>query len=300
MNNYTFNESANPNLKRWPLRIHPFVLVNLCKLAYKAAKEETNSQWEQKLPGRLDRWHASDVVIFRAGDTEGFAATIVQDDQKVRLYAWRGTETDRFRDLLADIKSAFRGNKVPSAFGSRTRVAGGFAAAMAEVWPQVAADLESRKDCKRIFLGHSLGGSLAAVCAAEAIIAGYGVDGLFTIGSPRIGNADYATILEERIKLNGEVCRVVNANDPVTSVPPSVWGFRHVGVDPWYFRASNATTMTGELIRPEQQGNGSTMFLDRVWAYWKNFFRLRLVREGGKRHSLDEYISLIKVAFRED
>src|SRR5262249_54451343 len=73
--------------------------------------------------------------------------------------------------------------------------------------------------------GHSLGAALATLAAARWA-AGHRVQGLYTFGSPRVGNAAFAATVP------GPCYRFVNNNDVVTRLPPPglFAGYRHVGV----------------------------------------------------------------------
>ena len=79
---------------------------------------------------------------------------------------------------------------------------------------------------KRI-AGHSLGGAMATLAAAELINADEPFLGLYTFGSPRVGDRSFARIfnVEARDRAN----RFQNNNDIVTRVPARLMGYSHVG-----------------------------------------------------------------------
>lgn len=70
--------------------------------------------------------------------------------------------------------------------------------------------------------GHSLGGAIATILAAELAKDGYEVS-LATFGSPRVGDADFAETFRS---LNIEHTRVVHADDIVPRFPKM--GYKHV------------------------------------------------------------------------
>lgn len=73
-------------------------------------------------------------------------------------------------------------------------------------------------------IGHSLGGALATLFAAD-----YGADLLCTFASPKVGDGPFAVAAQNRI---GEVVRYVNAGDIVPEVPisiPFLAPYVHVG-----------------------------------------------------------------------
>jgi hypothetical protein len=103
---------------------------------------------------------------------------------------------------------------------------GGFGAALASVWPQVAQALSGADDRPLFILGHSLGGALA-VLAADRVARelGRAPRAVYTFGMPRAGGAEFAG----RYALHAVTYRLLHGDDIVPSVPPSELGFRHVG-----------------------------------------------------------------------
>ena len=70
--------------------------------------------------------------------------------------------------------------------------------------------------------GHSLGGAMAACCAYDLVSQGAQIEGLVTFGQPRIGNKKLAEFLDE--KLGDRYLRLMNEDDPVPLLPPSIGG----------------------------------------------------------------------------
>lgn len=106
----------------------------------------------------------------------------------------------------------------------------GFKLALDGLWPQVESWL--RELHEPVFLaGHSLGGALATLAAARCLADPRLPDpaGLYTCGSPRVGDAAFGRSLDGLLH-----CRIVNDRDVVTTVPPplSLPGlpvYRHTG-----------------------------------------------------------------------
>ncbi|MBI3229486.1 MAG: hypothetical protein HYZ45_04650 [Burkholderiales bacterium] len=71
-----------------------------------------------------------------------------------------------------------------------------------------------------LFTGHSLGAALASLAASRY----HHVDHLYTFGSPRLGDQDFANSMAH---VNHS--RFVNCCDLVTTVPPELFGYRHFG-----------------------------------------------------------------------
>ena len=88
----------------------------------------------------------------------------------------------------------------------------GFKNALAEVWSDLLPYITrlDRKGCKIWMTGHSLGAALATLAADR-----YGnVRGVYTFGSPRVGN----DVFKE--KFDVKTYRIVNKDDIVARVPP--------------------------------------------------------------------------------
>lgn len=82
--------------------------------------------------------------------------------------------------------------------------------------------LRSLSPDKSLFVtGHSLGGALAALCAVDAAVnTHYRSPSLYTYGSPRTGDPDFAKAAGKYV-LNS--FRIANPFDIVTYVPPSIY-----------------------------------------------------------------------------
>ncbi|KAL6762402.1 Alpha/Beta hydrolase protein [Haematococcus lacustris] len=76
--------------------------------------------------------------------------------------------------------------------------------------------------------GHSLGGAMATLTALGLKRQGYNVAGLYTFGSPRVGNAGFSRLFRDA-GLWTRSYRFVNEDDAVPQVPLTVMGYAHVG-----------------------------------------------------------------------
>jgi triacylglycerol lipase len=105
----------------------------------------------------------------------------------------------------------------------------GFGDALAAVWPDITATLTATPRVGPLFIaGHSLGAALAVLCAQRAredfaITA----EAIYAFGMPRIGSPAFAEAFDQA--LGGMTYRFVHGDDIVATVPPSAFGFRHVG-----------------------------------------------------------------------
>jgi hypothetical protein len=103
------------------------------------------------------------------------------------------------------------------------RVHSGFLGAFAQMSDQLDAIVRARRPEQSIWLtGHSLGGALATLAAAH--LGRDAIQGLYTYGCPRVGDAAFADILPQESHV-----RFVHRDDWVTTVPPEVLGYVHAG-----------------------------------------------------------------------
>jgi hypothetical protein len=150
------------------------------------------------------------------------------------IVSFRGAEVLRkgegttLPDVLQDWKAD--ANVALVYWGGEGTVHQGFAMALDEVWwgrheqPGLKAYLDSltAKPAERSlwFTGHGLGAGLATLAASRC---GHAA-GLYTFGSPHVGDADFAH------SLRMPAYRFVNASDLVPSLLEAFGKFEHVGV----------------------------------------------------------------------
>ena len=149
-------------------------------------------------------------------------ACFVMSNPKYIIAAFRGTQIDNPHLMIPNPVDFITDAKFfPDAQGIHT----GFQEALAYIWNDVADFLTKQVQTSQRpvwFAGHSLGGALATLAATAYGAAN--VQGLYTFGSPRVGNAEFAG------SFNISCVRVVHGNDVVTTVPPLIpFGYQHVG-----------------------------------------------------------------------
>ena len=121
-----------------------------------------------------------------------------------------------------------------------------------EDWRALAADVESAIATARAaggdaaapltVVGHSLGGALAALAAFDLARDGYSVSEVWTAGSPRVGNSNFASAFET-VFARGENTRLTHYHDIVPHVPEEALGFHHVAGEVWLDEANDAATV---------------------------------------------------------
>lgn len=113
-----------------------------------------------------------------------------------------------------------------------------------------------------ILTGHSLGGALATLAAADL----NGRTEVVTFGAPRVGDADFV----ERYAGNVQrVTRYVYQLDPVPWVPGWRAGYRHVGGAKWHDGTAwqDGFTFAGLLGMAWQLAGTWRGMLERLWKY---------------------------------
>jgi triacylglycerol lipase len=167
---------------------------------------------------------------------------VAHNDRHV-VVAFRGSESGLrrgevdFTHILIDF-AVTDAKFVPVPFGGDRRkgqVHGGFQRGLESVWTTLTARLESLRDGRRLFwfTGHSLGGALATLAAAKAAdLAAFDLRGLYTCGSPRVGDATFKSffegLLRDRYRMG--YYRFVYQQDLVTTFPPPpLFPFTHAG-----------------------------------------------------------------------
>ncbi len=186
-------------------------------------------------------------------DSRGTECYLAQHDA-FAIVAFRGTQPDDWRDLFS--VSRF----VPVAWDVG-HVHRGFAEALEAVWRPLAAALDSLPaGCRVWFTGHSLGGALAALAAFRRRSQ---VGGLYTFGSPRVGDGVFATQLDST--LGQRSIRYANDHDVVTHVPPEPFAFpgryTHVRNLRWINKDGQVITTEPTVRHFVQDVIGDTAFL---------------------------------------
>jgi hypothetical protein len=179
-------------------------------------------------------WGFAACRTFEAGDTQCFIASTATH----ALIAFRGTES--VGDWLADLDA----RSLMRPYGAVHR---GFYHAFRDIEPALSSALASLSARRLLLTGHSLGGALATICAAEWQ-ATRDIAAVYTYGQPRCGNQRFREFLNARF--GDAFSRFVNDDDIVPRVPP---GFRHVG-HLFHFDATGNLQNSTESIAEASEG----------------------------------------------
>ncbi len=161
-----------------------------------------------------------EVKLFEGKSTQCFVAS----NAKFAIVAFRGSEA-RLRESDADPRHVIADwladlDFLPEPWDQGGNVHRGFKNALQEVWPDLEDYISNlQKNNRKIWItGHSLGAALATLAADR-----YGnIQGIYTYGSPRVGDRDF------KEDFNVNAYRFVNNSDIVTKVPPANM-YCHVG-----------------------------------------------------------------------
>lgn len=139
---------------------------------------------------------------------------LIEEENDIQYIAIPGS--NEIRDWWADAKF------VKVSRDGLGLIANGIADYYDEIIKEILKLLNKNK--KIILTGHSLGGALATVISLHLKQNGYDIDSLYSFGSPRAGNKDFAEKFE---KLQIPHFRFVNKCDIVPTIPDI--GFDHTG-----------------------------------------------------------------------
>ena len=203
---------------------------------------------------------------------------------QVAILSFRGTEPKEIEDWLTDAE--FK----PAAWAGPGLAHKGFATALDSQYAVIFAEIEKLQGTGRqlYITGHSLGAALATLMAARLAANPATRDliqGVYTYGSPRVGDQTFADAYERA--LGNRTFRVVNNEDIVTRLPPRVLGLKHVG----------------GLVYFDANGN-----LQRDAGFWQRFLNTvanavedfqKSVRTSVSDHSVELYLQRFRKLLRE-
>lgn len=158
-----------------------------------------------------ESWQLEKCHFVEKDNTECFVA----GNSETAIVAFRGTEA-KIKDWLIDLN--FIGTT--QSYG---RVHRGFWAAFQSVSDLLDVAIADLGTPKLILTGHSLGGALALIAAAEWF-GKHDVHSIYTYGQPAVGKGTFTEFMDGHI--SGAYHRVVNDDDIVPMVPPT---YRHTG-----------------------------------------------------------------------
>jgi|SRR5882672_5616201 len=230
--------------------------VEAARLAYFRAEKSDAEQ--ARLAEALGRVGFADLGLFSNSKTgaAGFGARRSADG--VALLAFRGTQPDDIKDLLADASA-----KLVPWGESAGQVHEGFAGDVRALKTQIDEWFEKAQPdpWKLIVTGHSLGAAMGTLAATI-----WQAEWLFTLGSPRVGNAEFTTTVAAT-----KMVRLVDCSDIVTRLPPPVHGYEHVkGCTYLTRRADVIENPDPDFVCAERRVAGVEYMRRYAWKFWRN------------------------------
>jgi hypothetical protein len=189
------------------------IAVEAARLAYYRA--EISEPEKARLTEALERVGFTDLELFVDAASGGAAFAARRAADGTALLAFRGTQPDNLKNLVTDAEAS------PVEWTeSSGHVHSGFAGAARALLPQIHQWLKSTNPdpTKLLFAGHSLGAALATLTATTCHPAW-----LVTLGSPRVGDAEFAVTVHAT-----QSVRFVDCCDAITEVPPPIGGYVHI------------------------------------------------------------------------
>ena len=156
------------------------------------------------------RWGFDTANFFSENTTQGFVASTGD----LVFLSFRGTK--EIRDWLVDIDI----RSIDRPYGTVHR---GFFEAFTDARTKMESLIGDLAGRKLVITGHSLGGALATIAAAEWQTK-YDISTIYTYGQPAVGRGNFQAFFARHY--SGKFFRVVNDRDIVARVPPN---FFHVG-----------------------------------------------------------------------
>jgi triacylglycerol lipase len=231
-------------------------------------KRKDGAPNEEKILGELQQLDADFAQVTGFSQKSSQGCVIV--NKKFIIAAFRGT--DEGGDWLDNVNA----RAMDGPFG---QVHSGFQRGLLDIWPEMKSAIRAARNKSEAYLplwitGHSLGGALATLAAAELIQGDEPFYGLYTFGSPRAGDRDFARIFNSEAAKR--TFRFQNNNDIVTRVPARVVGYSHVGSFVYITAKGTLTTDAGFWFQ----------FLDRVKGAVNDIGsrRLDLIEDHGMEH----------------
>jgi hypothetical protein len=248
-------------------------MASLAKWAY-GRIENQNADQEQICEAlrRIDPKFMA-VEFFDACSSQGM---VFQHTDYV-VAAFRGT--DEIADWLDNLNAVCQ----PGPLGG---VHTGFFKALMDIWPAMKTQIRTWRrrssdtaDRPLWLTGHSLGGALATLAAATLIEADETFYGVYTFGSPRVGDRVFARTFN--VEAKNRLYRFQNNSDIVSRIPARIMGYSHVGTFVYISERGRLSFEIGKWYR----------FMDTVKGVIASIGEKRF--DSIEDHHIEKYIAAI-------
>lgn len=227
----------------------------------------------------------TDVLLIDQRGTQCFVAA----NDRLAVVAFRGTESGAsslkdLKQIVIDVEDDK--HFLLTSFDGGGSVHRGFAGAVAAVWEGTGglrSHLGRLAGSRSLWVtGHSLGAANATIAALLCEQSDMRVSGLYTYGSPRVGDAAFAAHFRESFPgaSGREYHRFANERDIVARVPPVPFGYAHVGAA--HHIEADGTIRAGEVQGDSAPGELARAVNDVLLKLLPGTIRRFLVPDVGK------------------
>lgn len=259
-------------------------------------RQAVQSTIGQALPGAKTTW-------FENKNTQAF----VTETPDFAIVSFRGTEVITNKDALGELRDYGRNARTrlvpaqrrragepptpavarlrslrggPKANESLSKVHKGFQSSLDAIWPQLQRTLKALPQDKPVyFTGHSLGAAMATL-AADRSAGRLNVAGIYTYGSPKVGNAAFARSFPYADK----TYRFRHAKDLVSGVPLRD-SYRHIGAPTFITKSGQLRTSAGNVPHRSLFDHAPLAYSVKLWNAYVDE-RLALQKRKGITGSL--------------
>jgi hypothetical protein len=201
----------DPEAKSVYSRINALWLAELSRLVYRHDLEEEDPPPQPTRTSFLENVGLKQRRFFISSNTRAMLVKSVTGPMFAVL-VFRGTEQN-VNDMITDLEFG-----IPPLDQNTVGMHQGFRKALDSIWNSIETQLATLT-CPVFYTGHSLGAALATLAALR-----HAPQAVYTFASPRVGNEAFAASFGSL-----PVFRIVDDEDALTSLPPEILGFRHVG-----------------------------------------------------------------------
>jgi len=200
------------------------------------------TQWQCPIcrQGSLSNFKLTHKFFDANTNTFGFAGLAPAAGENVIIFSFRGATPSAGRNWITDLNA----QRMPYPGLRGATVHKGFYNAYLAVARQVNLAAKSLlancRNCHVYVTGHSLGGAIATLAAADLYSLTPDLT-LYTFGSPRVGDLRFATYFDRIVP---DTWRVVHNHDLVPHIPQRFLGFRHVSREIWYYKSAGGNFKT--------------------------------------------------------
>jgi hypothetical protein len=203
----------------------------------------------------------SNVQTAYSSSWDNFAYAGIALKSKTIYVVFRGTTLRSYKQILEDavlLKKTFWKDKPDVELHT------GFANGYKSLRSQLVGIIKNLKKvcrtCSLVMSGHSLGGAMATIATVDLSRAGLKVAQLVTLGSPRVGNDQFASYFQT---FGVNHVRWVNKHDIVAQQPPPQLGFHHATQEYW--------STDGSSFRVCSASNGENRDCSVGLHFWNGF-----------------------------